>query len=156
MHWGFKVLFVIDKTLLRKKRNANVNKKNGKNAVSTGKYTILFFFLTLSYWENILIKELQKSLFYSLGTPNNQPCHRAKVLVNKAFFILSREGDGDSLMFHSTLGIQTKLLSIYIALSIVYTVFLYKLRENDCHLVTSTQKPLIHQCFRLVTRRIFI
>ena len=81
----------------------NVNKKNEKNAVSTGKYTILFFFLTLSYWENILIKELQKILFYSLGTPNNQPCHRAKALVNIGFFILSREGDGDSLMFHSAI-----------------------------------------------------
>ena len=58
MHWGFKVLFVIDKTLLRKKRNANVNKKNEKNAVSTGKYTILFFFLTLSYWQITLRNEV--------------------------------------------------------------------------------------------------
>ena len=125
----------------------NVNKKNGKNAVSTGKYTILFFFLTLSYWENILIKELQKILFYSLGTPNNQPRHRAKALVNIGFFILSSQRDVDSLMFHSTLGIQTKLLSTYIALRIVYTVFLYKLRKKDCHLVTSTQKTLTYQCF---------
>ena len=74
-------------------------------------------------------KRITKKLVLFSGTPDNQLSHRAKALVNIGFFILSREGDGDRLMFHSTLGIQTKLLSIYIALRIVYTVFLYKLRE---------------------------